>query len=318
MCPKKHIFLKSAMLKLRCIDIFMVSLLFLFVKKAQHFMRGKILMKDLTLVVLAAGMGSRFGGLKQLQPVGENGEFILDYSVSDAVNAGFNKVVYIIKKEHEDDFRNTIGKRTEKIIKTEYAYQDINDLPEGFSVPEGREKPWGTGHALLCAKDKVTTPFAVINADDYYGTNSMKIVADALKEDVPACMVGFKLGNTLSENGTVSRGVCEVKDGYLAKVTEHTALDKNSGIPLDTLVSMNMWGLKPSIFEELEKGFVEFLENNDNPLKGEYFLPGLVDSMISRDMLEVKMLTTDDKWYGMTYKEELEMVKQALSGKKIY
>ena len=297
----------------------MVSLSDLIVKKIKHiFMRGQILMKDLTLVVLAAGMGSRFGGLKQLQPVGENGEFILDYSVSDAVNAGFNKVVYIIKKEHEEDFRTTIGKRTEKIIKTEYAYQDINDLPEGFSVPEGREKPWGTGHALLCAKDKVTTPFAVINADDYYGTNSMKIVADALKEDVPACMVGFKLGNTLSENGTVSRGVCEVKDGYLAKVTEHTALDKNSGIPLDTLVSMNMWGLQPSIFDELEKGFVEFLKNNDNPLKGEYFLPGLVDSMISRDMLEVKMLTTDDKWYGMTYKEELEMVKRALAGKKIY
>ena len=275
-------------------------------------------MKDLTLVVLAAGMGSRFGGLKQLQPVGENGEFILDYSVSDAVNAGFNKVVYIIKKEHEEDFRNTIGKRTEKIIETEYAYQDINDLPDGFSVPEGREKPWGTGHALLCARDKVTTPFAVINADDYYGTNSMKILADALLEGTPACMVGFKLGNTLSENGTVSRGVCEAKDGLLTKVTEHTALDKNSGIPLDTLVSMNMWGLQPDIFEELEKGFVEFLKNLDNPLKGEYFLPGLIDSMISRGMIEVKMLTTDEKWYGMTYKEELELVKQALANKKIY
>lgn len=275
-------------------------------------------MKDLTLVVLAAGMGSRFGGLKQLAPVGENGEFILDYSVSDAVKAGFNKVVYIIKKEHEKDFRDTIGKRTEKIIKTEYAYQDINDLPAGYSVPEGREKPWGTGHALLCSKDKVTTPFAVINADDYYGTNSMKILADALLEGTPACMVGFKLGNTLSENGTVSRGVCEVKDGYLAKVTEHTALDKNSGIPLDTLVSMNMWGLQPEIFDELEKGFKVFLDNLDNPLKGEYFLPGLIDSMISRDMIEVKMLTTDEKWYGMTYKEELEMVKAALANRKIY
>lgn len=275
-------------------------------------------MKDLTLVVLAAGMGSRFGGLKQLQPVGKNGEFILDYSISDAVNAGFNKVVYIIKKEHEEDFRNTIGKRTEKIIKTEYAYQDINDLPDGFSVPDGREKPWGTGHALLCAKDKVTSPFAVINADDYYGTNSMKILADALLDGTPACMVGFKLGNTLSENGTVSRGVCEAKDGYLTKVTEHTALDKNSGIPLDTLVSMNMWGLQPSIFDELEKGFVEFLKNLDNPLKGEYFLPGLIDSMISRGMIEVKMLTTDEKWYGMTYKEELDLVKQALANKKIY
>lgn len=275
-------------------------------------------MKDLTLVVLAAGMGSRFGGLKQLQPVGANGEFILDYSVNDAVNAGFNKVVYIIKKEHEDDFKSTIGKRTEKIIKTEYAYQDINDLPEGFSVPEGREKPWGTGHALLCAKDKVDTSFAVINADDYYGPNSMKIIADALKEGTQACMVGFKLGNTLSENGTVSRGVCEVEDGYLSKVTEHTALDKNSGIPLDTLVSMNMWGLQPDIFSELEKGFVDFLKNNDNPLKGEYFLPGLVDSLISRGMMKVKMLTTDEKWYGMTYKEELEIVRKALANRKIY
>lgn len=275
-------------------------------------------MKDLTLVVLAAGMGSRFGGLKQLAPVGKNGEFILDYSVNDAVNAGFTKVVYIIKKEHEDDFRSTIGKRTEKIIKTEYAYQDINDLPEGFSVPEGREKPWGTGHALLCAKDKVTTPFAVINADDYYGTNSMKILADALLAGTEACMVGFKLGNTLSENGTVSRGVCEVADGMLTKVTEHTALDKNSGIPLDTLVSMNMWGLQPSIFDELEKGFVEFLKNLDNPLKGEYFLPGLIDSLISKDVLEVKMLTTDEKWYGMTYKEELELVKEALAHRKLY
>ena len=275
-------------------------------------------MKDLTLVVLAAGMGSRFGGLKQLAPVGKNGEFILDYSVNDAVNAGFTKVVYIIKKEHEDDFRSTIGKRTEKIIKTEYAYQDINDLPEGFSVPEGREKPWGTGHALLCAKDKVTTPFAVINADDYYGTNSMKILADALLAGTEACMVGFKLGNTLSENGTVSRGVCEVAGGLLTKVTEHTALDKNSGIPLDTLVSMNMWGLQPSIFDELEKGFVEFLKNLDNPLKGEYFLPGLIDSLISKDVLEVKMLTTDEKWYGMTYKEELELVKEALAHRKLY
>ena len=298
--------------------IFMVSLLILVVKKYIIIWKGTFFMKDLTLVVLAAGMGSRFGGLKQLQPVGEDGEFILDYSVNDAVNAGFTKVVYIIKKEHEDDFRTTIGKRTEKIIKTEYAYQDINDLPEGFSVPEGREKPWGTGHALLCAKDKVTTPFAVINADDYYGTNSMKIVADALKEDVPACMVGFKLGNTLSENGTVSRGVCEVSDGYLSKVTEHTALDKNSGIPLDTLVSMNMWGLQPSIFEALEVGFVDFLKNLDNPLKGEYFLPGLIDSQIISGNMSVKMLTTDDKWYGMTYKEELEMVKQALAGRKIY
>ncbi len=275
-------------------------------------------MKNLTLVVLAAGMGSRFGGLKQLQPVGENGEFILDYSVNDAVNAGFTKVVYIIKKEHEEDFRSTIGKRTEKIIKTEYAYQDIKDLPDGFSVPDGREKPWGTGHALLCARDKVDTPFAVINADDYYGENSMKIIADALLGGTQACMVGFKLGNTLSENGTVSRGVCEVKDGYLSKVTEYTALDKNSGIPLDTLVSMNMWGLQPSIFDELEKGFVDFLKNLDNPLKGEYFLPGLVDSMISCGMMEVKMLTTDEKWYGMTYKEELELVRQALAGRKIY
>ena len=275
-------------------------------------------MKDLTLVVLAAGMGSRFGGLKQLQPIGKNGEVILDYSINDAVDAGFNKVVFIIKKELLNDFEETVGKRAKKIIDVEYAFQEIDKLPDGFKVPDGRVKPWGTAHALLCAKDKITSSFAVINADDYYGKNSLKIIADHLKENDTPCMVGFPLGNTLTENGTVSRGVCETQDGYLKKVTEHTSIDKNSGIPLDTVVSMNLWGLQTDIFDALEVGFDYFLNNLSNPQKDEYFLPFLIDSLINNNGYKVKVLVTDEKWYGMTYKEDLDAVKNALGQRKIY
>ena len=275
-------------------------------------------MKDLTLVVLAAGMGSRFGGLKQLEPIGNNGEVILDYSVSDAVKAGFTKVVFIIKKEHEQDFRETVGKRCEKIIKVEYAFQELTKLPDGFSVPDGRIKPWGTAHALLCAKDNVDSPFAVINADDYYGAESMHIIGKHLLDKTTPCMVGFPLGNTLTENGTVSRGVCEVENGYLKSITEHTKLDKNSGIPLDTLVSMNLWGLQPDIFTEIENGISYFLGNMTDPLKDEYFLPSVIDKLINEKDYQVKMLVSPDKWYGMTYKDDLEAVKKALGGVKIY
>ena len=275
-------------------------------------------MKDLTLVVLAAGMGSRFGGLKQLEPIGKNGEVILDYSVSDAAKAGFTKVVFIIKKEHEQDFRETVGKRCEKIIKVEYAHQELTNLPEGFSVPEGRVKPWGTAHALLCAKEKVTTPFAVINADDYYGSESMQIIGKYLLDKTTPCMVGFPLGNTLTENGTVSRGVCEVENEHLKTITEHTKLDKNSGIPLDTLVSMNLWGLQPDIFTEIENGISDFLGNMADPLKDEYFLPSVIDNLIETKNYKVKMLVSPDKWYGMTYKEDLSAVKNALGAIKIY
>lgn len=266
-----------------------------------------------TLVVMAAGMGSRFGGLKQITPIGPNGEIIIDFSVYDAIHSGFSKVVFIIKKAIEHDFREAVGKRIEKMTDVEYVFQELDKIPTGFSIPEGREKPWGTGHAILCAKDAVKTPFAAINADDYYGKNGYKIIHDYLTKNKKMCMVGYKLGNTLTENGTVTRGVCDTdKDGYLTSVTETFSLDKNSGIPLDTTVSMNMWGFGTNIFDELESGFEKFLSNLENPLKGEFLLPCIVDGMIKNYGEKVKVLTTDDKWYGVTYKEDVEPVKIAI------
>lgn len=266
-----------------------------------------------TLVVMAAGMGSRFGGLKQITPIGPNGEIIIDFSVYDAIHSGFSKVVFIIKKAIEHDFREAVGKRIEKMTDVEYVFQELDKIPTGFSIPEGREKPWGTGHAILCAKDAVKTPFAAINADDYYGKNGYKIIHDYLTKNKKMCMVGYKLGNTLTENGTVTRGVCDTdKDGYLTSVTETFSLDKNSGIPLDTTVSMNMWGFDTNIFDELESGFEKFLSNLENPLKSEFLLPCIVDGMIKNYGEKVKVLTTDDKWYGVTYKEDVEPVKIAI------
>jgi len=266
-----------------------------------------------TLVVMAAGMGSRFGGLKQITPIGPNGEIIIDFSVYDALEAGFSKVVFIIKKAIEHDFREAAGKRIEKMADVEYVFQELNKLPGGFSVPTGREKPWGTGHAILCTRDKVKNPFAVINADDYYGKNAYKIIYNYLTNNKKTCMVGYKLGNTLTENGTVTRGVCETSgEGYLTSVTETFSLDKNSGIPLDTTVSMNMWGFDTGIFNELEGGFNKFLSNLENPLKSEFLLPSIVDGMIKNKGEKVRVLTTDDRWYGVTYKEDVEPVKLAI------
>ncbi|MBE7023425.1 MAG: nucleotidyltransferase [Ruminococcaceae bacterium] len=265
-----------------------------------------------TLVVMAAGMGSRFGGLKQIAPVGPNGEIILDFSVYDAAKAGFDKTVFIIRRDIEKDFREIAGKRIEKMIDVDYVFQDMDDLPKGFSVPDGRTKPWGTGHAVYCTRNTVDTPFALINADDYYGQKSYKILHDNLVANNENCMVGFSLGNTITENGTVSRGVCEVSDGFLTGVVEHTALDKNSGIPLDTIVSMNMWGLLPSVFDDIASDFVKFLENLDNPLKGEFFIPFVVDNMIKSKGEKVRVLETDEKWYGVTYKEDKETVVEAM------
>lgn len=266
-----------------------------------------------TLVVMAAGMGSRFGGLKQIAPIGPNGEIIIDFSAYDAKEAGFSKVVFIIKKAIEHDFREAAGKRIEKMTDVEYVFQELDKLPAGFSVPEGREKPWGTGHAILCAKDAIHTPFAVINADDYYGKNSYKLIHDYLTKNKKICMVGYQLGNTLTENGTVTRGVCDTdSDGFLTSVTETFSLDKNSGIPLDTTVSMNMWGFDNSIFGELETEFVKFLGNLENPLKSEFLLPCIVDKMIKEKGEKVKVLTTNDRWYGVTYKEDVEPVKAAI------
>jgi len=280
--------------------------------------------KSAALVVMAAGMGSRFKGLKQIEPVGPNGEILLDFSVYDAKKAGFDKVVFVIKKEIEKDFKEVIGKRIEKIIDVEYVYQDVNDVPAGVEIPAERSKPWGTAHAVLTAKNVIDTPFAVVNADDYYGISAYKKIYDCITEDgTEICMVGFKLANTITENGTVSRGVCEVEDGVLKTITEITKINGNceyteddgetwSKLSEDTVVSMNMWGFKPSIFEEMEKGLVRFFdENKDNLLKAEYFLPSVVDYKIKAGT-KVDVMTTDDKWYGMTYKEDKIQVCEAI------
>lgn len=268
--------------------------------------------KSAALVVMAAGMGSRYGGLKQLDPIGPNGEIILDFSVYDAVRAGFDQAVFIIRRDFEEDFRKMAGERIEKMIDTKYVFQDMTNLPDGFTVPDGRTKPWGTGHAVYCAKDAISSPFVLINADDYYGRSSFQLIYDHLTKENELCMAGFQLGNTLTENGTVSRGVCETENGYLKAITEHTALDRNSGIPLDTIVSMNMWGLKPEIFSYLEQDLVEFLENLDNPQKGEFYIPTVVDHLIHRHNYPVRVLECAEKWYGVTYHEDKPGVARAL------
>ncbi len=273
-------------------------------------------MNETALLVMAAGMGSRYGGLKQIDKIGPNGEILLDFSVYDAVKAGFNKVVFIIRKDIEKDFREIAGKRIEKMTDVSYVFQELTTLPDGFSVPDGRTKPWGTGHAVYCAKDKINTPFAIINADDYYGQKSYKVLNDHLKEKDEMCMVGFELGNTLTDNGTVSRGVCEVEGGYLKGVVEHTAIDKNSGIPLDSPVSLNMWGLTPDIFGEIEAQFIPFLKNLKNPQKEEFYIPFVIDSLIRNKGKNVRVLSTSEKWYGVTYKEDKEQIMSAI-GEKI-
>ncbi len=268
---------------------------------------------DTTLLVMAAGMGSRFGGLKQIAPMGKNGEIILDFSVYDAIKSGFNKAVFIIKKEIEHDFREAAGKRIEKMIDTDYVFQQIDsELPAGFEIPDGRTKPWGTGHAVLCAKDAVKTPFAAINADDFYGRKSFELIHEALTSGSEMCMAGFRLGNTLTENGTVSRGVCELEGNVLKSVTEHTALDRNCGLPMDTVVSMNMWGFVPKIFGELETRFESFLSKLSNPEKEEFFLPFVVDDLIKNHGQRVDAYISDDKWYGVTYKDDTPTVRAAL------
>ncbi len=282
-------------------------------------------MRKTTLVVMAAGIGSRFGGgIKQLEPVGPSGEIIMDYSVYDAIQAGFDKVVFIIRKDLEKDFREIIGNRMEKIIETAYAFQELDDLPAGFQRPEGRTKPWGTGQAILCCKDLVQEPFAVINADDYYGKEAFVKVHDYLAGEHPACgkmdfcMAGFQLGNTLSENGGVTRGICSVnEDGHLTKVTETKNIVKTpegaavkgedgrlTSVAADCPVSMNMWGFTPEIFEVLENGFAEFLENLSDPMKGEYLIPTIVDGLIQEQKANVTVLESRDKWFGVTYKED--------------
>lgn len=278
---------------------------------------------DATLVVLAAGMGSRFGGLKQIEPIGRGGQALLDFSVYDAKAAGFNKVVFIIKKAIEKDFKETVGKRIEKLIDVEYAYQEIDMLPEGFVCPADREKPWGTAHAIYCCRDIVKTPFAVINADDYYGKNAYKQIYDHLKKQTEDyCMVGFRLANTLTENGTVSRGVCEIENGKLTAITERTKIldckftedggETWTALPADTVVSMNMWGFNPDIFDYISEGLVDFLKESINVPKSEYYLPLAVSKLIENNAKDVRVLVAEDKWYGVTYKEDKEAVVKAI------
>ena len=286
------------------------------------------------LVVMAAGMGSRYGGLKQIDPVDEYGHIIIDFSIYDAVRAGFEKVVFIIKKENEELFREGIGARISKKVEVAYVYQDLNALPDGFSVPDGRVKPWGTGHAVLSCRGVVDGPFAVINADDYYGKEVFRKIHTYMVEqmDVNApvydiCMGGFILANTLSENGGVTRGVCEVGEGEILKrVTETyniqktadgmTATDKE-GNPVSVQenqhVSMNMWGLTPGFVEELEKGFPEFLAGlKEGDVKSEYLLPTIIDQMIHDGRARVKLLETHDCWFGVTYREDKESVTESI------
>ena len=268
---------------------------------------------DTGLVIMAAGMGSRFGGLKQAASVGPNGEMIIDYSVKDALKAGFNKFVFVIRKDIEKDFREACGKRIEKIADVSYVFQELDKLPNGFTLPTERTKPWGTGHAVLMAKDAVDYPFVVINADDFYGRTVYKSVRDCLVNDSEMCMAGYKLSNTLSENGTVSRGVCESENGFLKSVTEHTDIPFNTDMPADTIVSMNFWGFKPEIFDITEKLFVDFLSKNITEPKKEFYIPYVVDTMIHEMNYRFKIVNTDEKWYGITYKEDMPLIKKAIS-----
>lgn len=286
-----------------------------------------------TLIIMAAGIGSRFGeGIKQLAQMGPNGEIIMDYSIHDAKEAGFNKVVFIIRKDIFKEFEEIIGNRIKEQIDVEYVFQEVDDLPEGFEVPEGRTKPWGTGQAVLCCKDVVKEPFVIINADDYYGKEAFVKIHEFLinnytpERSKELCMAGFILGNTLSDNGTVTRGICavdendyltDVMETYEIKKTEDGAESQGNKINVNSHVSMNMWGLTPEFVGLLEEGFVEFFENikgdEAKELKGEYLLPIYIDELLKKGKVSVKLLETQDKWFGVTYKEDKPVVVESFA-----
>lgn len=287
-----------------------------------------------TLVVMAAGMGSRFGGPKQITPVDAQGHIIIDFSLYDAKRAGFETVVFIIKHAMEKEFKERIGNRMEKYFNVRYVFQEVDCIPEGFAVPEGRVKPWGTGHAIACAAQVVDGPFAVINADDFYGPTAIGAMGKFLSEDRPAnqhAMVGYQLRNTVTEHGYVARGVCDVKDGMLQGVTERTKIEKRGDDaaftedgehfePLsgDSIVSMNLWGFQKEIFPQFQSRFVTFLQEQvpANPLKSEFYLPSVADAQIKEGLGTVQVLPTKETWYGVTYREDLEGVVAAIQSMK--
>lgn len=291
-------------------------------------------MKNPTLVIMAAGMGSRFGGLKQIEPVDEQGHIIIDFSLFDAWRAGFRNLVFIIKPEMEKSFREVIGNRMEKYFNITYVHQTIDKLPAGYCVPEGRTKPWGTGHAVLCCKDVVDGPFTVINADDFYGPSAFSAIYNYLTnncDDTRYAMVGYRLANTVTENGSVARGVCSVKNNLLTGVTERTKIFKNGRdakyteddetfveLSGDTIVSMNFWGFTPKMLNELDDRFAAFLDDAfiTNPLKSEYFLPSVVNEHLKEGTASVQVLPCEETWYGVTYREDLALVKKAIADMK--
>ena len=284
-----------------------------------------------TLLILAAGMGSRYGGLKQLDPMGPNGETVLDYSVYDAIRAGFGKVVFVIRRDFADAFKAAVGEKFEHRIEVAYAYQDLTDLPDGFSIPEGREKPWGTTHAVRAARDEIDAPFAVINADDFYGQDAYKQLATYFKQsaaepELRTCMVGYRLDNTLSEHGTVNRGLCRVEAGALQAVEEHCTIarqadgivrgDNLEGQPVeissDAIVSMNFWGFTPALFPSLEALFIEFLEEHGNEMKSECYIPTIIDTLIQSEQTECAVIETSGAWFGVTYPDDKPFVQASI------
>ena len=291
-------------------------------------------MKKPVLVVMAAGMGSRYGGLKQIDPIDKDGDIIIDFSIYDAIQAGFEKIVFIIKKENEADFRAAIGDRMSKHIQVEFVFQDLHNLPEGFTVPEGRVKPWGTGHAIMSCIDVIDGPFAVINADDYYGRHAFKMAYDFLTENQDKdgiyqyMMVGYKLENTLTDNGHVARGVCVTdEEGFLKDINERTHIEKRDGgaayteddgatwteLPMDATVSMNMWGFTPEILDYLDQDFAAFLSaQKEGDLKCEYLIPTVVDDMLKKQLADVQVLETRDRWFGVTYAEDKAYVTDSI------